>query len=170
MLQVRVISQKYDGALRDEYTADFVSESAESIVLLAAPGLVCYDHRRGAWSAAPDGLLEIYFKRRWYNVWHIAEQVSGTNRMYVNIAQPATLTDNTLRWTDLDLDYRVHLDGRIERLDQAEFDENTVRLGYPPDLLEHVHTACRQVEAGLAGQAFPFDHDRQVALYRRIKS
>jgi len=44
------------------------------------------------------------------------------NLMYVNIALPVTLQDGVLEWTDLDLDYRVHMDGTVERLDQDEFE------------------------------------------------
>jgi protein associated with RNAse G/E len=170
MRKVKVISKKYDGSLRDEYETRLYAESDETITLFSEPGLRYFDHRKAAWYEAPDGLLEIYFRRRWYNVWHITEQVSNINLIYVNIALPATLQENALEWTDLDLDYRVHLDHSVERLDQLEFEQNVLRLGYPRDLIERVQVACHEVEVGLASGLFPFDYERQVALYRRIKS
>lgn len=170
MRKVRVVSKKYDGSLRDEYETHLYAESDEAIILFSVPGLSYWDHRKAARFEAQDGLLEIYFKHRWYNVWHIAEQVSNINLIYVNIALPATLQDNVVEWTDLDLDYRVHLDNSVERLDQLEFEQNAQRLEYPPDLLEQARAACREVEAGLASRIFPFDHERQVGLYCRIKS
>jgi len=88
----------------------------------------------------------------------------------VNIAMPATLQANVLEWTDLDLDYRVHLDHSVERLDQEEFERNALRMGYPPSLVEQVGVACREVETGLADRIFPFDYERQVELYRLIKT
>lgn len=170
MRRVRVVSKKYDGSLRDEYETYLYSDSGETIILFSAPGLSYWDHRKAVRFEAPDGLLEIYFKHKWYNVWHIAEQVSNTNLIYVNIALPATLYAKTVEWIDLDLDYRVHLDHSVERLDQMEFEQNVQRLGYPQDLIERVRAACQEVEAGLASRKFPFDYERQVALYRRIKS
>ena len=170
MKKVKVVSKKYDGSLRDEYEARLYAESDETIILFSEPGLMYFDHRKAAWFEAPDGLLEIYFKRRWYNVWHIAEQLSNINIMYVNIAMPAALNERGLEWTDLDLDYRVYLDHSVERLDQDEYDRNALRMGYPRDLIEQVEAACREVETGLASQKFPFDHARQVELYRLIKS
>lgn len=169
MRKVKVVSRKYDGSLRDEYETRLYAESDETIILFSEPGLRYLDHRKAAWFEAQDGLLEIYFKRRWYNVWHIAEQASHLNLIYVNIALPATFPEKVVEWTDLDLDYRVHLDYAVERLDQAEFEQNAQRLGYPPDLLEQAGAACREVEAGLAGRRFPFDYERQVELYWRIK-
>ncbi|HXW01268.1 MAG TPA: DUF402 domain-containing protein [Anaerolineae bacterium] len=169
MRKVKVISKKYDGSLRDEYETRLYAESDETIILFSEPGLRYLDHRKAAWFEAQDGLLEIYFKHRWYNVWHIAEQVSNLNLIYVNIALPATFPENVVEWTDLDLDYRVHLDQAVERLDQTEFEQNVQRLRYPPDLIEQVGAACREVEAGLARRIFPFDYERQVELYWRIK-
>jgi len=170
MRKVRVVSKKYDGSLRDEYETFLYDESEEMIRLFSVPGLGYWDYRKGARFEATDGLLEIYFKRRWYNVWHMAEQVSNFNLMYVNISLPATLQGDVVEWTDLDLDYRVHMDYSVERLDQEEFEQNTRRMGYPPHLIEQVGAACLEVEAGLATWIFPFDYERQVELYRRIKA
>jgi len=170
MRKVKVVSKKYDGSLRDEYETYLYSESDETIILFSNPGLSYWDHRKGARFEATDGLLEIYFKHRWYNVWHIAEQVSNLNLIYVNIALPATLQANVVEWTDLDLDYRVHLDYSVERLDQEEFEQNAKRMGYPPSLIQQVGAASLEVEAGLARRIFPFDYERQVELYRRIKT
>ena len=93
-----------------------------------------------------------------------------SNLIYVNIALPARLQADVVEWTDLNLDYRVHLDCSVELLDQEEFEQNVQRMGYPPNLIEQVGAACREVEAGLAKRMFSFDHERQVELYRRIKT
>src|SRR5262247_288657 len=170
MRKVRVVSKKYDGSLRDEYETYLYSESDETILLFSIPGLSYWDHRKGARFEGPDGLLEIYFKHRWYNVWHVAEQVSNLNLIYVNIALPATLQANVVEWTDLDLDYRVHMDHSVEHLDQEEFEQNALSMGYPRSLVEQVGAACREVEAGLAQRIFPFDYEPQVELYRLIKT
>ena len=170
MRKVRVVSRKYDGSLRDEYETYLHSETDESVTLFSLPGLKYLDHRKMSRLEAQDGLIEIYFKHKWYNVWHICEQASGTNLIYVNIAMPITFHSEGIEWIDLDLDYRVHLNRSVERLDQAEFDQNMKLMGYPSDLNEQANIACQEVEAGLASWVFPFDHERQVELYRQIKA
>jgi uncharacterized protein len=167
--RVRVVSRKYDGSLRDEYETWLVEATDEVITLLSPPGTPYLDHRVGSWQAAPDGLLELYFPRRWYNLWHICEQASDVNRVYVNLAAPAVLRGDLLEWVDLDLDYRVHADGSAELLDEDEFAENAARFGYPPELVGQVHAACREIEALLLADAFPFDHERQAARYRQLQ-
>jgi uncharacterized protein len=169
MDKVKVVSKKYDGSLRDEYETFLYAETEETILLFSLPGLGYWDFRKGAWLQAQDGLLEIYFKHKWFNVWHIAEQISNTNLAYVNIALPAVLRDRTVEWVDLDLDYRVHMDHTVELLDELEFAQNSRRYGYPPELLERVQASCREVEGGIARREFPFDYERQVELYQRIR-
>lgn len=170
MRKVKVLSKKYDGSLRDEYETYLYAETDKTITLFSPPGLKYWDHRKAAWFTAQDGLIEIYFKHRWYNVWHICEQVSHTNRIYVNICMPATRHATVIEWIDLDLDYRVHLNNSVERLDQAEFEQNIQLMGYPPDLIVQAQIACREVEDGLINRAYPFDYEKQVQLYHQIKA
>jgi protein associated with RNAse G/E len=123
------------------------AETEETIILFSSPGISYWDYRKNAWLKAQDGLLEIYFTKKWYNVWHIAEQVSNTNLIYINISMPAALQAGILTWVDLDLDYRVHMDNSVERLDELDFIENSQKMGYPPEVVKCVRAACREVEA-----------------------
>ena len=167
MRTIRVVSKKYDGSLRDEYEAYLVNATPEIVTLLSEPGTISRSPRKQV--RQPDGLIEIYFTRRWFNVWHICMQNRGRNKSYVNIATPGTLHDDRLEWVDLDIDYRVHLDDSVRKLDVDEFEKNRERMGYPDDLVDEVEAACREVEAGLAARVFPFDHVEQVKRYYRIK-
>jgi protein associated with RNAse G/E len=170
MRKVLVVSKKYNGSLRDEYETFLYAETDETITLFSLPGLKYRDHRKSTWIEAEDGLLEIYFKQKWYNVWHICEQVSQTNLIYVNICMPVTFQASVLEWVDLDLDYRVYLDNSVKQLDQAEFEKNTQLMQYPSDLIQQTQAACQEVEAGLMSWVYPFDHERQVELYNQIKA
>ncbi|MDQ2997714.1 MAG: DUF402 domain-containing protein [Chloroflexota bacterium] len=170
MRKITIVSRKYDRRLRDEYEACLYAEDAERLVVFSPAGMPSYDHRKQSWVAAPDGLLELYFKTRWYSVWHICEQTSNVNQMYINLAMPATITATGIEWVDLDLDYRVHLDGRIERLDEDEYRTHMVTMAYPADVQAHVRVACAEIEALYQQQAYPFNHAEHVALYARIKA
>ena len=169
MKKIQVIKKKYDGSLRDKHEAYLCEETDELITLYTPPGIRYWLYHKAEWLQTADGLLEIYLKRKWYNIWHIGMQNSYTNLMYVNVAMPAVLAGDTLEWVDLDLDYRVHLDGSIQLMDEDEFQQNQQRLNYPPELIEQVHAACREVEHGLKQNQFPFDHEQQVKRYHQVK-
>jgi protein associated with RNAse G/E len=167
---IRIISRKYDGRLRDDYEALLYAEDDERLVVYAPVGTRSYDRHTQAWVAAPDGLLEIYFKARWYNVWHICEQISNINQIYSNLAMPAVRTASGIEWVDLDLDYRVHPDGRLECLDADEYRAHSVSMSYPAEVQAHLQVACAEIEALYQQRADPFNHAEQVALYQQIKA
>ena len=168
MRKINIISRKYDGRLRDEHEAFVYVENEECLVAYAPPGTLEYDHRKQLWSAAPDGILEYYFKRRWYNVLVICEQYSGINQSYTHISMPAVFTATGVDWVDMDLDYRVHLDGRIELLDEDEYAERSVTMGYLPAVHAQVRAACAEVEALYRVRTYPFNFEEQAAVYARI--
>jgi protein associated with RNAse G/E len=170
MQTIRIVSRKYDGKLRDEYEAFLYAEDDERLVVYAPVGTLSYDRRKQTWVPAPDGLLEIYFKTRWYNVWHICEQRSNINQMYINLAMPAHLTAVGVEWVDLDLDYRVHMDGRMERLDEEEYRAHIASIGYPAEVQVQVRAACTEIESLYHQRADPFNYAEQVALYQQIKA
>ena len=114
-------------------------------------------------------MLEIYFKTRWYNVWHICEQRSNINQIYCNLSMPAARTAEGIEWVDLDLDYRVHMDGQIERLDEDEYQTHVVSMGYSAEVQMYVQAACSEIEALYKQCADPFNYAAQVARYQQIK-
>lgn len=170
MRAITVQSRKYDGTLRDEYAGWLYAEDAETWTVYVPPGTRGYDHRRREAFEAPDGLIELYFKARWYAVWHICEQHSARNQMYIHLAMPATASPDGIAWVDLDLDYRAHLDGSLERLDEDEYQVNRARMGYPPALHAQVQAACAAIETGYARQSAAFDHAAYVALYEQMST
>lgn len=170
MQKIKIISQKYNGRLRDSYEAYLYAEDAEKLIVFAPPGTMCFSPKKSVWEAAPDGLLEFYFKQKWYNVWHICEQNSRINHIYANIAMPAILQKDVLTWVDLDLDLRVHLDGSLELLDEDEFVENSVRFAYPPSVIAQARAAVDELSVCYQDHQFPCNHAEQVALYAQIKA
>lgn len=169
MRRIKVLSKKYDNSLRDEHEAYLYSREDETITILSPAGTRYYDHRKEAWFEAPDGLLEVYFRDRWYNVWHICEQNSHRNLIYANLCMPASLRGNVLEWVDLDLDFRVHMNGSIELLDEEEFEQNISQFGYSEWVVENVRAACDEVLVRFGRGQFPFDHPRQIKRYRSIR-
>jgi protein associated with RNAse G/E len=170
MQTIRIVSGKYDGRLRDEYEALLYAEDGERLVVYASVGTLSYNRDTQAWVPAPDGLLEIYFKARWYNVWHICEQTSNLNQIYCNLSMPAVRTAEGIEWNDLDLDYRVHMDGRMERLDEDEYRAHIASMGNPAEVQVQVQAACAEIESLYQQRADPFNHPEQVAHYQQIKA
>jgi len=149
LLKVKITSKKYDGTLRDSYEAYLLEETDELVTLYVEPNTPSWNYRKNKLEYGPDGIIEIYFKKKWFNVLHICEQHSGINLIYINLATPIVQIEDGFEWIVLDLDYRIHLDGSFELLDEDEYIQHREAMNYPNELIEHVRIACQEIEEGL---------------------
>ena len=158
---VRVVSTKYDGSPRDTYEGQLIDSGRGVVRLSVSAGTPTWWAKAQKWVDSVDDSIEIYFEDRWYNLWHFAP--NDRNMWYCNIAMPPTFDRETLRWVDLDIDVRCQADGSLVVLDEDEFEQNRIEMGYPGDVVEAA-LAARDDVLSLAGQGlFPFDHQVQIS-------
>ena len=81
---------------------------------------------------------------------------------YANVATPATLDGDTLRWIDLDLDVVVLDDGTHALWDADEFERHRRAFGYPADVVERALAAQDELLAAARTRAFPFDREAHL--------
>lgn len=102
---------------------------------------------------------------RWYNVIH--NSVPMYDRVwYCNIATPAVLEGDALRYTDMGLDIAVTTDGEVQVLDEDEFASNQARHGHHESV---THAARQGLAAALdliSRREFPFTDADLTTLYR----
>ena len=80
----------------------------------------------------------------------------GLDHWYCNVTTPAVFDGEMIRYVDLDLDVRVGPNGEVEVLDEDEFLDNSKRMGFAPDVIEHARRAVDELlELAQTGQ-FPF--------------
>lgn len=149
-------STKYDGSLHYRRPMQLVHQDAELLVLYCSPGNPSESYR--GHQITRNHSLEYYWRSRPYNLivmWHS----DWRPRMhYVNIATPATWTDQQLHFIDLDLDliWRAESD-LVELDDQDEFELHRERFGYGADLVAQAWAAVREVQDLFASRTPPFD-------------
>jgi uncharacterized protein len=70
-----------------------------------------------------DIFIEEYYSDRWYNIYEIYDRDSGRVKCwYCNVAKPAELDGDVIRFVDLALDLIVYPDGRQQIMDEDEFE------------------------------------------------
>ena len=77
--------------------------------------------------------------------------------LYVNIDTPAVWEDERIMCIDLDLDVIRFVDGRVELVDQDEFEEHQVRYRYPQELVTAATEAAAEALELVRRNAAPFD-------------
>lgn len=69
-----------------------------------------------------DRFLEVYFSKRWYNIFEIYDVADGHLKgWYCNVTQPALFQEDEIFYVDLALDLLVYPDGSRLLLDEEEF-------------------------------------------------
>lgn len=162
---MRVLSKKYDGSLRAENHAKHFEHAGEVVEVFSRPGDPFFYHKTNEWRKNENGLIELFFADAWYNVMHIFKHISHDCAMYINLCMPAEIEANQLTWVDMDLDYRVGLDGRIELIDEDEFEENSRLLAYPNELKKRVEEEARKLPDMIREGSYPFNYKEQEARY-----
>ena len=166
---MRIISKKYDGRLRSENHPIHYAFEGKLVEVFSEPGAPFLNHKVNRWMQNENGLIEMYFSDRWYNLMHIFEHNSHDYAMYINLAMPAIITNQEVSWIDMDLDFKVGLDGRVELIDEDEFEENRELLRYPDDIIKKIEQQAEQLPALINEGAFPFNYSEQEARYQRWK-
>lgn len=102
-----------------------------------------------------DRFGEWYYEDRWYNVFEIRAGDTGAFKgWYCNIAEPATISADTLTCRDLILDLWVAPDGTTLTLDEDEFAADTSLDGGTRAAAE---SAMLELRALVSSRVAPFD-------------
>jgi protein associated with RNAse G/E len=92
---------------------------------------------------------------RWFNV--ARGPRDGRTRYYVNIGTPVQFDGEAFHYIDLDLDVIWWTDQTPQVVDEDEFLDHSVRMGYPAEVIERARAAVDEVLSMIEARAFPFD-------------
>ena len=132
--EITINARKYDGSLRRQWAAGIVSQTEE---LTIAVGRFEFDVEHSDLGLIKQGTVsfEHFWRDRWYNIFRFHEPDGALRNYYCNVAMPFTLEGETLEFVDLDIDVVAWPDGRVEVLDRDDFEVNSVKFGYPEDVI-----------------------------------
>ena len=152
---IRICSTKYDGSPHWEFDSSFVRQDGPLLITLNYAGQELQTWN-GPWIETHN-THNHFWSDRWYNVMRLDRPDGGFDGWYCNVTTPMQFDGETVRYADLDLDLRVSAQGESQLLDEDEFLENSQRMGYPPDMIEHARRAVDELLALVRGRQFPFD-------------
>jgi protein associated with RNAse G/E len=87
---------------------------------------------------------------------------------YVDAALPATFDGEIARYVDLDLDIVAEVGEDAYVKDILDFEQQRVRLSYPPEVVAAAWEGIRVGTELLAAGAFPFDGSAPALLARSL--
>ncbi len=147
---VRIRFLKWPDTLHWHFSGERITADGHGVWM---GGRVGETARRGA--EAP-----IVFRHDWVKVivpgawWSAIWNASGV--CYVDIVTPPRWNGDVVSMIDLDLDVYRHPDGRVEVMDEDEFDEHRMTLGYPQQVVDMTRTTTAQVVLAIERGDEPF--------------
>lgn len=78
-------------------------------------------------------------------------------QIYIDMATPPEWHGDVLRSIDLDLDVVRRWDGETAIIDQDEFEQHQVELGYPPEIIAMTEESAGRVYAAVNAEEPPYD-------------
>jgi protein associated with RNAse G/E len=153
--QITVNARKYDLEIRKSWTCRLVGQK-DALVELVGEFESEVAHA-GLGSIARGTISEeFYWLDRWYNVFRFSEPDGSFRNFYCNITMPATFENGILDYVDLDIDVIVWPGGRVDTLDQDDFESNSLRFGYPDDVRKNALDSLADLKRKISSREFPF--------------
>jgi uncharacterized protein len=100
----------------------------------------------------------------WIATWHAA----GDTELYVDITTRPIASDQLIEAVDLDLDVIRERNGRVLLVDEDEFAEHQVLLGYPAELIAQAQATADDLVIRIAAAEEPFGRTGSDWLARFI--
>ena len=149
---VEVEFTKYDGRRHWHFRMTYLGEDEHGVWLAAPPGTVL---QRGDEPprVEADGFVAVAPREgNWFAAWN----VDRDPEVYVDVTSARQWSHERLTMVDLDLDVVRDRDGRVQIVDEDEFDEHQVLFGYPADLVDQARATADDLAAAMAARTEPF--------------
>lgn len=145
--------------------ATFLHEDDEKIVVVNNKTKVVESNGR-FWSTREPAVC-IFYKEKWYNV--IGMLKNDGIYYYCNLASPALLDEEALKYIDYDLDVRIEPSFRFKILDRNEFNKHKVKMKYPKRVKNIIENELIELIDDIKEKRGPFNHAYIMKWYEEYK-
>lgn len=153
---VYVQSFKHDGSLHRTWSKGYVLEATEEkmVVVTNKTWVIEADGRR--WFTREPAIC-FYYPDRWYNIITMIRKTGIY--YYCNLASPSLYDGEAIKNIDYDLDVKVFPDGKIDILDEDEYDEHSKQMRYGETICEIVEHSLASLLKLIEEKGEPFNEE-----------
>lgn len=147
---------KYPDIRHYEWQAELLEQTDDYVWVFCRPGRQFIHHTKNKVFTFDNTTLELFSLKEWYTVAMVIEEGEVVS-YYCNIAMPSVLRDGKLAFIDLDLDLLKPKGKDWVVVDEDEFEANSVKYNYPPELKAAALRALEALQEKARTGSFPFD-------------
>ena len=159
---VYVQSFKHDGSLHRTWSKGYVLESTEEqmVVVTNKTWVIESDGRR--WFTREPAIC-FYYPNQWYNIITMIRKTGIY--YYCNLASPSLYDGEAIKNIDYDLDVKVFPDGKIDILDEDEYEEHSQQMDYGKEICEIVESSMNKLLKLIEEKGEPFNEECIAKYY-----
>jgi len=154
---------KWGGALHWHYELQRLGEDEHGVWVGAPIGTVLQRGHEPSSIEEQGWVGLVPWEATWSPLWNRTKEPE----VYVDVTTRASWDGNTVHMVDLDLDVVRHRDGSVAILDEDEFAEHQVALGYPAEVIAEAEATAAWLVEALTARVEPFG-DVGAAWLRRL--
>jgi protein associated with RNAse G/E len=142
MEMVRTLFCKYDGRPHRLLESIKLGEDEHGLWVGSVPGSRG-QRADGSWVSIDHHRVRLYPRGEWWSA--LFNDAPHPTEVYCDITMPAEFGVDSVTTVDLDLDIRRYRDGRVEVMDEDEFESHQQVYAYPPQVIAAARASCAWV-------------------------
>lgn len=158
-------SYKHDQKLHRIWKNETVIDHNDEMIVVANKRTKVVEANGRFWYTKEPS-VSFFFKNHWYNIIAIIKKKKIT--YYCNLASPALVDEEALKYIDYDLDLRVDGDFSYRVVDIHEFKTHSKEMDYSDRLTNILAKETLHLRSLIDRRAFPFNHDIIRQLYNKF--
>ncbi len=153
---IQIQAYKHDGSFHRLWSHGFVVCDNDDFIAVASNRVRVIEADDHSWHTKEKAVF-IFSKKEWFNV--IATFREDGIHYYVNVASPAVIDKEFIKFIDYDLDIKGFPNGFTKVLDINEFKSHCDKYGYSDDLKKVLENALKENEEKIKNKIYPFDDE-----------
>ncbi|MBO0992461.1 DUF402 domain-containing protein [Bacillus sp. SD088] len=153
---IQIQALKYPNIPHYEWEGELVKQTSEYIIVLCKQGRKLKHYTRNQTFIMDNTSIEVFSLKEGFTA---AMEIEGKQitSYYCNVALPSEFENNQIRFIDLDLDLIKKRQGDWQVVDEDEFEENSVKYHYTPELKKRALLELEELKRKVADKEFPFN-------------
>lgn len=160
--QVFIQSFKHNGSLHRTWAKGFVIESGPRRIIAVTNKTWVTEADGRRWFTREPAIC-FFYPDLWYNVITMIRKTGIY--YYCNLASPSLYDGEAIKNIDYDLDVKLFPDGRMEILDEDEYEQHSKEMGYSKELMHVVEREMEQLIQKIEKKQSPFNQKEINCLY-----
>ncbi|HKM11535.1 MAG: DUF402 domain-containing protein [Bacilli bacterium] len=147
---------KHDGSFHRYWSRNFLIDITEDFFIVVSKKTRVVEANGRYWYSR-EPAVSFFHRRQWWNAIGMIKP-EGIS-FYVNIASPALLDQNIIKYIDYDVDLKMYPNGEIRLLDEREYARHARQFEYGEKIEEIIRFTIADLMKKIQKNDFPFSSE-----------